>query len=452
MNAAFEAAVKKALPTLVSVQVEAAPRPMGSRHGRPSALDGRGQTEPPRLGSGSGFVFSREGFILTNNHVVADAAVVTAVLSDGRRFDGVAVVGRDPDTDIAVLKIETEGLVPAELGDSESLTIGDWVLALGFPLDLSATVTAGIVSGTGRSLGILSGRPDALAPLEHFIQTDAAINPGNSGGPLADLRGRVVGVTSAIASPTGYFTGYGFAVPINIARRVADDLIRYGEVRRPRLGAFLADVDVADAEIYRLPEVSGAEVIALEPGGPAAIAGVELGDVVIAVDSGPVRHLGDLLTAIARKQPGDSIRLHALRFGRRLDLGVVLGRLQTLGSHSVPAPVHRGPARLGFDVTVNPTGSVVTEVVPYSPAFRAGIRRGQRILAINGRPIGSAEDLATAVRRLRLPGAVSLRVIDPDWGPTIINYRPEPLHQDPDRDSSRARGGGQAHWGFRIGL
>src|SRR5690606_17251135 len=169
---------------------------------------------------GSGFIFREDGYILTNNHVVANAERVSVVLQDRREFVA-EIVGRDPNTDVAVLKIDAKGLPVVPLGRSDHVAVGDWVVALGYPLRLGATATAGIVSATGRQIGIIDRSDGASAPLEHFIQTDAAINPGNSGGPLVDLEGRAIGMNTAIASPTGYYSGYGFAVPIDLVRRVA---------------------------------------------------------------------------------------------------------------------------------------------------------------------------------------------------------------------------------------
>jgi len=421
-SGAFRAAVQAALPTLTFVQVEAFPRASGG----PVWL--APPDREPMVGSGSGFVFRSDGHILTNNHVVAEAATVSVVLSDNRRIEAI-VVGRDPDTDIAVLRVDAGGdLAAARLGNSDSLQVGDWVLALGYPLGLSATVTAGIVSGTGRSLGIVAQNSEAVAPLEYFIQTDAAINPGNSGGPMVDLAGRVVGVNSAIASPTGYYSGYAFAVPINLARRVAEDLIRYGEVRRPRLGIQITAVTPADAEVYDLPGVEGAEIVAISDDSPAADAGVSVGDVIIAIDSAPVRAPGELQAILARRRPGETVRLHVIRFGEQLEMAVTLGRFP--GRALEPAPeVAHGPTTLGFTVDDGQNGVFVAAVERYTPAARAGIRPRQRLISFDRRPVRSRSDFDRALRAV-LPGAaVSVRVDDPDIGETIVNFRPVPTHQ-----------------------
>jgi len=425
---AFRDAAQVAVPTLVFIQVEALPpaiRDLGGQLVPPWRF--QEPPETPQVGSGSGFVLTPEGHILTNNHVVAEAVSVTVVLADNRRFEA-AVVGRDPDTDIAVLKVDGDSLRPAVLGDSDSLGVGDWVLALGYPLGLSLTVTAGIVSGTGRSIGIAGRNAEAAAPIEHFIQTDAAINPGNSGGPLVDLAGRVIGVNSAIASPTGYYSGYGFAVPINLARRVAEDLMQFGEVRRPRLGLRLADVTPADAVVYDLPAVEGVEIVGVDPEGPAGRAGVRLGDVVVALDSQPVRMAGDLQALAAQRRPGEELRLAMIRYGQPVSVTVPLGRFPSPAVRDRPAPRHAGPVALGFAVAQTSQGLVVNAVDRYSPAARAGVRPGQRLLALNRQAVRAAADLEAVLRELR-SGVLSLRVADPDLGETIINFALEPSHR-----------------------
>src|SRR5690606_6824878 len=265
--------------------------------------------EAPREGSGSGFIFDSRGYVMTNRHVVADADEVIVTLSDGREYRA-TVVGTDPMTDVAVIRIDPNGGKPlpvATLGSSEDLQVGDWVLALGNPLGLDFTVTAGIVSAKGRNVGILR-REANLSAVEAFIQTDAAINPGNSGGPLADLTGRVVGVNTAIASATGFYAGYGFAIPIEVARKVANDLIEHGVVRRPRLGVLVEEINATDAEVYGLDEVAGAEVKQVQEGTPAAKAGLKVGDVIVGLDGVPIRTATQLISSLAQREPGEKVR------------------------------------------------------------------------------------------------------------------------------------------------
>jgi serine protease Do len=441
LSTAFRSASSTALPAVVYVKFETAARPVAAQvpdqfRGTPfEQFFGGGQrTVPPQEGSGSGFIVSEDGYILTNNHVVANASRVTVVLADKRELPA-KVVGRDPNTDIAVLKVDEKNLPVVRLGDSEALQTGDWVLALGYPLSLGQTTTAGIVSAKGRSLGIMQQDRNATAPLEHFIQTDAAINPGNSGGPLVDLQGRVVGVNTAIASPTGFYSGYGFAVPISLAKRVADDLIRYGEVHRPMLGVQIRGVTPADAEVFGLPSPNGA-VVATEPTGPAKEAGVRMGDVVVGVDGRAIADDGALMAALAAKRPGERVTLDLVRYGKRERVAVKLSELELKPvSNDAPAAVRRDAVeRLGFNaMEVNPQvarqyrlpfdqGVVVTEVDRGGPAARA-LAGGMRIERLNGREVRSVEDVRAEAARLKPGGVVSIVARTPDGQQTIVNYR-----------------------------
>jgi serine protease Do len=385
---------------------------------------------PPQRGSGSGFILDEAGHILTNNHVASRSSRIMVRLVDGREFDA-HVVGGDPNTDIAVLRIQgdVDDLPAAPLGDSDALQVGDWVLALGNPLGLDFTVTAGIVSAKGRQL---TGRATAL---EAFIQTDAAINPGNSGGPLIDLQGRVVGINSAIYGGPR-FVGYGFAVPQNLARRVADDLIEYGYVRRPRLGVGVSDVTAVDAEVYKLEEVSGAEVNTVDDGSPAAEAGLKVGDVIVAVDGEEVSDATALTTTLAQHQPGDELTLSVMRDGRRIQLAATLGefpRPEAGAAGTAGAP--RGEAILGFAVRPltaeiaarlgfqSETGVVISEVGRFSAAANAGVRSGQLLLELNGQALENVGDFRAIVSSIEAGDVVSVRVRDPEIGETIINYR-----------------------------
>lgn len=441
LSGTFRAAADRALPALVYVRVEQE-RTVARGEGRPFPFfDFPGDSpqerlEVPREGHGSGFIIDDRGHILTNAHVVSEADRVMVRLLDGREFPA-EVVGTDPGTDVAVLRIDPEGesLPVAQVGDSDRLRVGDWVLALGSPLGLDFTVTAGIVSAKNRSINIL-GRQSEL-PLEAFIQTDAAINPGNSGGPLVDLLGRVVGISSAIASPTGVYAGYGFAVPINLAMAVADDLLEYGVVHRPRLGVQIMPVTAVDAEVYGLDRITGAEVVAVTEGTPAAEAGIRPGDVVIAVDDTPVRNVSELQAVVARHDPGQRVTLTLVRYSERLEVPVELGEFE------LPAEPRRvrnaGPPDdelLGFSVApLTPRladrldmeaadGAVVIEDVGrLHPAVPQGLRPGQVILRINGEQIGSVEDVERIAESLEPGDVVSLLVRDPERGDVIINYR-----------------------------
>ncbi len=266
-------------------------------------------------GSGSGFIISADGFILTNNHVVEGAEQVTVRLLDRREFKA-KVIGTDPNTDVAVLKIDAKSLPPVALGNSDDARVGEWVLAIGNPLGegLTFTVTSGIVSAKGRALSGLPGR--GQGSIQDFIQTDAAINPGNSGGPLVSVRGEVIGINSAIASETGFYSGYGFAIPINLARTVMNQLITDGKVHRAALGVSIADVNLNDAAYVGLPEIRGVVVKDIpSDDSPAKAAGIEPGDIIVAVDGKPVEYVGQLQQIIGFRRPGDMVKVEVARKG-----------------------------------------------------------------------------------------------------------------------------------------
>src|ERR671917_2100516 len=265
-------------------------------------------------GSGSGFVVSSDGYILTNNHVVEGAEQVTVRLLDRREFKA-KVVGTDPNTDVAVLKIEAKGLQPVALGNSDDARVGEWVLAIGNPLGegLTFTVTSGIVSAKGRALQGLPGR--GQGSIQDCIQTDAAINPGNSGGPLVSVRGEVIGVNSAIASQTGFYSGYGFAIPIDLARNVMDQLIESGRVHRAALGVSVQNASANDAAYVGLPEIRGVLVQDFTEDSPARKAGIEPGDIIIAVAGKPVEYVGQLQQQVGFRKAGEKVKVEVARKG-----------------------------------------------------------------------------------------------------------------------------------------
>ena len=443
LSTAFRDAAKAALPGVVRVQVEVAPATAANQPQLPPEFRGTPYEElfrnRPQLqeGVGSGFVIRSDGYVVTNNHVVGGASRVVVVLPDNREFEA-RVVGRDPNTDLAVVKVDATGLRVLDLGDSDAVEVGDWVIALGYPLQLGSTATAGIISAKGRNINILASNREATpAVVENFLQTDAAINPGNSGGALVDLSGRVVGVNTAIATPTGYNTGYGFAIPINLARRVAEDLIQYGEVRRPRMGVAIATVDPADAEVYRLPAIEGAEIVEVEPGTPAERAGLRMGDVVVGVNGVRIRSDSELTERVHRLEPGELIRLDVIRYGEKRSVELELGTFepvvaaQTGSRRAEPA----GIGRLGFTAeALTPAlarslgleieaGVVITASEPGSPAARAGIGRGLVVEQINGQPVGEVAALERAAETVRPGDAVSLVVMTPAGTRRIVNYR-----------------------------
>jgi len=452
LSAAFRGAAERALPAVVRVSVTTEPRqvasaarvPLDRLFGIPFGPDDDGDMPSPRggRGTGSGFVFDARGYILTNNHVVADADRVLVTMVDGREYTA-TVVGTDPQTDVAVIKIEPrpgEKLQTVEFGSSDNTHVGDWVIALGNPLNLQFTVTAGIVSAKGRNLGILNrGNTEAggNTGLEAYIQTDAVINPGNSGGPMVDLTGKVVGINSAIESGTGFWAGNGFAIPIDLARKVANDLIEFGRVRRPRLGVSVGSITAADAEVYRLPAVAGAEITSVQPGLAADRAGLQMGDVVVQLNDLPIRTETEFMEELARQRPGQRVRLGIIRYGQRVEKTVELGEFESRPTpRNQPAARPRSQELLGFSVQpLTPSiarqvdvgltsGVYVDGVDPISSAYEAGVGRGIVIRKINGKDVNTVDDVERIAASLRSGQAVTLIVRLPGQQyETIINYR-----------------------------
>ncbi len=262
-------------------------------------------------GTGSGVIFSHDGYIVTNNHVVAFADRFDITLYDNRTFKA-NLIGTDPKTDLAVLKIEAERLPVLAFGDSDKAQIGEWVMAVGNPFDLTSTVTAGIISAKGRDIDIIQTK-DAM---EAFIQTDAAVNPGNSGGALVNIDGELLGINTAIATKTGYYSGYSFAIPVNMMRRIAEDIISYGYYQRGKMGLSLVELDGDLAHELELPISQGLIVKELEEGGAAEMAGLLPFDVIVEANGQPVRSAPDLMEQVGRTKPGEAIQMNVLREGK----------------------------------------------------------------------------------------------------------------------------------------
>jgi Do/DeqQ family serine protease len=273
----------------------------------------------PRAGTGSGVIYTSDGYILTNNHVVEFADDYTITLHDNREFKA-RLVGTDPSTDMAVLKIEATDLPAVELGNSDAVKVGEWVLAVGNPFDLTSTVTAGIISAKSRDINIIRRG----APIESFIQTDAAVNPGNSGGALVDVNGRLIGINSAIATPTGTFAGYSFAIPVNLVKRIADDLIKYGKYKRAYLGVDIATMDSNLANEMNIPFTQGVWIKALDPQGSAARSGVQPNDIIVKLNGKNVTTVPELQELVGRSKAGDAVALTILRNGKEKNIEVEL--------------------------------------------------------------------------------------------------------------------------------
>jgi serine protease Do len=409
----FTPLVSRYGPAVVNIEViEKAPEGGGQgddplndffrRFGIPAPGGDEQRREEPVRGAGSGFIVSADGYILTNEHVVEGASQVTVRLVDQREFPA-RVVGSDQRTDIAVLKIAATGLPTVRIGDPAKLQPGQWVLAIGSPFGFENSATAGIVSAIGRSLPTENYVP--------FIQTDVAVNPGNSGGPLFNLQGEVVGINSQIFSRTGGFMGVSFAIPIDVAENVERQIIAVGHVVRGKIGVTIQEVTADLADSFGLSSPRGALVSSVESKSPAALAGIQPGDVVLAVDGHQIQHFGELSSRISAMRPGSeaTLTLWRDRQDRTVRVRVVeLKEPQTAlaGSAARPAPVVRKPNQLGL--TIRPlapqekaeartSGSLVVEGVT-GAAELAGVEPGDIILGVDGRRISTIEELETAAR------------------------------------------------------
>lgn len=349
-------------------------------------------------GQGSGFIIAKNGLVLTNAHVVRNADEVTVKLSDRREFKA-KVLGSDKATDVAVLKIAADNLPEVILGDASGLGVGDYVLAIGSPFGFEQSATAGIVSAKGRSLP-----GDVYVP---FIQTDVAVNPGNSGGPLFDANGYVVGINSQIYSRTGGFQGVSFAIPINVALKVKDQILATGKVTHAKLGVAIQELNQTLAESFKLARPEGALVASVEPDSSAEKAGIETGDVILKYNSQPILHSGDLPSMVDTGKPGEKIKLEIWRAGKRLELAAVLGesKEKILPGESATGATPHG--KLGIAVRVlTPEekktiklsyGLLVEEVT--GRAARAGIQAGDIILSVNGTAVKSVEQIQSLLAK-----------------------------------------------------
>jgi Do/DeqQ family serine protease len=375
----------------------------------------RQYTLPPQMGSGSGVVVSPDGYIVTNNHVVAGADQLTVTFND--RFTTTArVVSTDPSTDLAVVKVEEKNLPYMEFGNSDDVHLGQWVLAVGYPLSLDATVTAGIVSAKGRSIGI--NRQQSRSAIESFIQTDAAVNPGNSGGALVNTKGQLIGINAAIASPTGSYAGYSYAIPSNLVSKVVGDLKQYGKVQRGYLGIIYLDRKAATPEqlsALGLDRNDGVYVQEVMEGGGAIAAGIRKGDFITQVAGIPVHTEPELLEQIARYRPGDHIAVtyrrdnqeHATTVELKNSAGTTSVIKAGSGGRFLGAAVRPLSAEEKRSLSV-PSGVIVTDPGTGTLARKTSMRKNFVITSVNDQPVGSIEDLQLRVAasngRLQLAG------------------------------------------------
>ncbi|WP_262246854.1 Do family serine endopeptidase [Parapedobacter soli] len=388
------------------------------------------RSQPPAQATGSGVIISQDGYIVTNNHVVEGANKIEVQLTDKRVVEA-KVIGRDPNTDLALVKINESGLPFVRFGDSDKVRIGEWVLAVGYPLGLESTVTAGIVSATGRSTGIIArelqqrqyqerggypqsdDEPILNTAVESFIQTDAVINKGNSGGPLVNADGELIGINSNIMTPTGTYAGYGFAVPVNLVKKISDDFIKFGRVKRGLIGITFRELGPAAAKELEIDDVNGLYIMDVVAKGAAEEAGLKKGDIITKLDGRTVTSSSDLQERIYRLRPGDKVKLTYKRDGKERDVTVTLKEdtssserdrdsdssakrsateiYNKLGAGFVPADDAK-KKELGIS-----SGVVVTQVHRDGLFDYFNVQRGLVITQINGQSVNSADDVESAL-------------------------------------------------------
>jgi serine protease Do len=462
---AFVSIADHVTPGVVAISM--ASRPTARTRQAPQGLppgfeDFFNQQQAPQVesGSGSGFLVTKDGYILTNNHVVTMsdrttiADQVNVTMLDNRVYKA-RVIGNDPTTDIAVIKIDGNNFPTLPLGDDNKSRVGEWVLAIGNPLGFDFTVTAGIISAKGRSLpGLLARRGDQNYSISDLIQTDAAINPGNSGGPLVNQRGEVIGITSAIASPTGVNAGYGFAIPITLAKKVMDDIIAHGRVRVGVLGIQIREVTPEDAAVAGMKEIRGVKVDGFNAGSGAERAGIQAGDVIITADGQPVQRVSSLQRIVRNHQPGESVQLEVMRYGQKKTMSVKLTEL-TDAARVSPAsntnPASRVPAglassELGVSLSAVPSelaasasiaenrrGVLVTDVVPLGPSYgKLGDGKSgpqdvifEVLYPAPRKEIRTTADLQSVLSKLKTGDYISLNVhsLAAGGGDRVVNIR-----------------------------
>jgi len=424
LSNAFSAAAKEAMPAVVSIKVEksvdvapmmglSAPdgnndpfSPFGDEFLRKFFGDRVPQNRTPQKyrqrGQGSGFIISEDGYVLTNNHVVGDVDKITVELQDGRKFENARLIGTDPASEVALIKIDGHNFPVLPMGDSDKMLIGDWVVAIGNPFGLRETVTVGVVSAVGRS-------NVHIAAYEDFIQTDAAINPGNSGGPLINLDGQVIGINTAIFSQSGGYMGIGFAIPINMARDIEQQLKAHGKVTRGYLGIYGQDLTKNMAELLQLKGTQGVVVASVEKGSPAEKAGLQSHDVLLEMDGKKIDSYDSFRNGVAMLAPDTDVKFLVMRDGKTRQITVTLGERPSEVAQGRSNEQPQSQQRLGITVqTVTKDlseqfgyplgkGVIVTGVAPGSPAEEAGIQAGDLIQSVNRTTTNSIDEFTHAL-------------------------------------------------------
>lgn len=371
--------------------------------------DNRGFGNPfgqrgPSMGSGSGVIISADGYIVTNNHVVKGADNIEVILNDKRSFKG-KIIGTDPNTDLALIKIDAQNLPFIVYGNSDDVKIGEWVLAVGNPFNLTSTVTAGIVSAKGRNINIIGDNGVTKFPIESFIQTDAAVNPGNSGGALVSTKGELIGINTAIASQTGSYAGYSFAVPVNLVRKVMDDLLEYGKVQRAFLGVQIQEVNSEVAKDNGLKSIKGVFIASVNEGGAAEAAGLKKGDVVTSIAGVDVNSTSELTEQIARHRPGDKIDVKVVRDNKDKVVPVILRGEDNLTELKKKEVVNVN-SLLGADFSklsdtdrknLKIESGVKISGLKSGKLSSIGIREGFIITRLNNKSVNSADDVEDVI-------------------------------------------------------
>lgn len=382
----------------------------------------RGMEPQYREAAGSGVIIGEDGYIVTNNHVVDGAEDIFVILNDNRKFQA-KIVGRDPNTDIALIKVDAKNLPVLYWGDSEMLKLGEWVLAVGNPFNLTSTVTAGIVSAKSRSIGIMGGK----MPMESFIQTDAAVNPGNSGGALVNSRGELVGINTAIASQTGTYSGYSFAVPATIVRKVVEDLRKFGEVQRALLGVNIKNIDDAFAKENKLDKIEGIYIDGVSDDGAAKAAGIKKGDIIIAINSTKVNSFSELQEQIGKKRPGDQVAVNIKRDGVEKIFNVTLRNAK--GNTAI---VKESFSELGAEFgeisdkdrqRLNIDQGIQVLKISAGKMKNAGVRVGFIITDVNKISIDSVEDMKRIISQSSDKKPILIEGVYPDgkWAYYVFN-------------------------------
>ncbi len=413
-SGAFSNVAEKAIPAVVFIKVEKTVN--APSFGMPFEFNGpfgddffdrffrRQQPEEnPRkyhqIAQGSGCIISPDGYILTNHHVVSDVEKITVKLHDGQELEA-KVIGSDEKSDVAVLKIDGKNLPVLPIGDSDKLKIGEWVVAIGNPFGLTATVTVGVVSAVGRS-------NVHIADYEDFIQTDAAINPGNSGGPLLNLDGQVIGINTAIFSQSGGYMGIGFAIPINMAMNIEEQLLKTGKVTRGQLGIIIQELSKDLADSFNLKSTKGVLVADVLSDSPAEKAGLKSGDIILKLNGEDITDIGSFRNKISTMTPGTKVKLLVMRDGKEQEITVKVGELSGTTARMEPSDISK---KLGLQVQdlteesarlygITATkGVIITAVAAYSPAYMNGIKPGDIILSVNRKPIGSVLEFNKALK------------------------------------------------------